>query len=102
MNIMVDRNFLGYSKAFINERDSHNAFVDDSIVVEGLPNEAHTIGSRPCTTQVKTVDLYFCAPPLSMATSSARPSWSSLTRPMTLTRKQRALASKEERPYADR
>jgi hypothetical protein len=43
MNVMVDRNFLGYSKAFINERDSHNGFVDDSIVVEGLPTEAHTI-----------------------------------------------------------
>jgi hypothetical protein len=42
-NVMVDRNILGYLKAFINERDSHNAFVDDSIGVEGLPTEAHTI-----------------------------------------------------------
>ncbi len=42
-NVMVDRNILGYLKAFINERDSHNAFVDDDRVVEGLPTEAHTI-----------------------------------------------------------
>ena len=40
---MVDRNFLGYSKSFTNGRDSHNAFVDDSIIIEGLPTQAHTI-----------------------------------------------------------
>jgi hypothetical protein len=54
MNVMVNRNFLGYSKAFINERDSPNAFVDDSIIVEGIPTEAHTSGLRPCTTLVNT------------------------------------------------
>jgi len=60
MNVMFDRNFLGYSRAFINERDRHKAFVDDSIVVEVCPLKRTRSGSRLCTTLVKTIDLYCC------------------------------------------
>jgi hypothetical protein len=44
MYVLIDGNYYGLSDVTTNERDSHEAFVADTIVVRGLlPAGSHTI-----------------------------------------------------------
>jgi hypothetical protein len=44
MRVTLDGNLAGVATAYTNEQNSHKAFVNDFIVLKGVPAGAHTIG----------------------------------------------------------